>query len=330
MNIIYIQSPNFSLENDPKWGRLDTSIIVIHATAGTDSLDWLTSTSSGVSSHYLISKVGTIYQLVKDGDVAWHAGLSSWNGKTNINRYSIGIELENLNTGKDPYPEAQIKAVVDLVVMLRLKYNIIANNVVAHYEISPGRKSDPKGFDMSLLRKPVSEYISDGLILKGLDVDPTILYKALNKYTTLSQQEKDSIICAYTAYGELTTIGNLHPFAQAVHETGWFASRRWVENRNPAGLGATNDGAEGYKADSIADGILRQYAHLLCYAVTDMQLNAMQKTIARLSPRRDKLIGSFGLGSAANRWLGLNGKWAYPGLNYGEKILEIGEMILQL
>ncbi len=331
INTMWKPSPNFTPANDPKWGRVDTSILVIHATAGLmpGTLSWLTNLKSGVSCHYLITKKGEIYQLVKDEDVAWHAGLSSWKGKSGLNRYSIGIELENLNTGKDIYPTSQINACVELSNDIRRRYNITPDNVVAHYDISPGRKSDPKGFDMSLVRQPLMR-ITD-TILNGFQTDPIYLHRALNKYSPkLTTAEKENIVSAYTTYGELTTIGNLYPFAQWCHETGYGTSRRWVENRNPAGIGATNDGAEGYKASSIADGILMQYAHLLCYAVPDDQLAPLQKAIARLSPRRMALIGAFGLGSAGNRWVGLNTRWAFPGKTYGNKILEIGEGILRL
>ena len=79
---IWKPSPNFTPANDPKWGRVDTSILVIHATAGLmpGTLSWLTNLKSGVSCHYLITKKGEIYQLVKDEDVAWHAGKSEWRG----------------------------------------------------------------------------------------------------------------------------------------------------------------------------------------------------------------------------------------------------------
>ena len=55
----------------------------------------LSDNHSNVSSHYLISKNGKIYNLLCPKFKAWHAGESKWNNHVNINDYSIGIELEN-------------------------------------------------------------------------------------------------------------------------------------------------------------------------------------------------------------------------------------------
>lgn len=138
------------------------------------------------------------------------------------------------------------------------------------------------------------------------------------KHLSLENQER--IALAYTVFGRLTGIGNMYPFAQAIHETGWFTSDKWINNNNPAGLGATNDGAIGYIADTLEDGILRQYAHLLCYATKENE--TILEDIARLSPRRVQMQNTYGRGSAIT-WQDLNGKWAYPGTNYAQKIEEI-------
>lgn len=177
-------------------------------------------------------------------------------------------------------------------------------------------------------------YILEGhVMLNGTQVDPIYLQRALNKWAThLTVPQKDSIVSAYTAYGELTTLGNIFPFAQAVKETGWFASDRWKKSFNPAGLGATDDGAWGGHFDTAAAGIFAQYAHLLCYAATDTELNALQQMIARLSPRRAAVMREYGLGVAKNSWLGLSLKWNSPtgNKNYGQEIITLGEKIMRL
>ena len=48
-----------------------------------------------VSSHFLVSKKGEIYYLVDLKKRAWHAGKSYWNGLTDLNSSSIGIEIDN-------------------------------------------------------------------------------------------------------------------------------------------------------------------------------------------------------------------------------------------
>lgn len=130
--------------------------IVLHATAGTypGDLDWLKnggSTAYPVSCHYYIDKAGTVSQLVRDEDTAWHAGQSSWliDGVrvNNLNGCSLGIELSNSNSGKEPYPAEQVHAAVDLVKLLVAKYTIPRSQVVRHLDIAPGRKTDPVGFN---------------------------------------------------------------------------------------------------------------------------------------------------------------------------------------
>jgi hypothetical protein len=180
----------------------------------------------------------------------------------------------------------------------------------------------------------VKPYVIDGhTILNGLQVDPIRLHRALNLWAKhLSLDERESIVSAFTTYGELTTIGNLYAFTQAAKETGWFASERWVKSYNPAGLGADDTGAWGQHFNNPAEGILAQYAHLLCYAVPDDKLSAIQQKIARLSPRREALIGAYGLGAANNTWVGLNQKWNSPLGNapYAQEIIALAERVMKL
>jgi len=70
-------------------------------------------------------------------------------GRVGVNDFSIGIELVNLNDGVDPFPEAQIQAMRDLVKAIISRHPI--QNIVTHYQCAdpPGRKSDPAGFHES-------------------------------------------------------------------------------------------------------------------------------------------------------------------------------------
>lgn len=147
-------------------GALKKDIIVWHHTGGrlAPSLDWLTNPASGVSTDYIISKTGKIYQLVAESDTAWHAGFSRMpDGREDVNRRSFGFELENAGDGKDPYPEAQIAAAVALARHLVAKNNIPRASNVTHELIRrlwkqkyPNRtdvsaKSDPRGLDMAMV-----------------------------------------------------------------------------------------------------------------------------------------------------------------------------------
>jgi len=98
----------------------------------------------GVSSHYLIGRDGSVYQLVDEKNIAYHAGVSSLpDGRTGLNICSIGIELI---TSFDESPtNAQIKALAALVNDIKNRYKI--NYVVRHSDIAPGRKTDPWKMD---------------------------------------------------------------------------------------------------------------------------------------------------------------------------------------
>jgi N-acetylmuramoyl-L-alanine amidase len=168
--------------------------------------------------------------------------------------------------------------------------------------------------------------LENSAILKGVSVPYEVLR---NKILLLEKpvNNLDEIIRAYTVYGRLTTIGNLMPLCQAIHETGWFTSRRWVDNYNPAGIGATNDGAEGNKWKNPTEGIIAQYAHLLAYSINQLYATSTQKTLMQLSPRyaileKNKLLG------VATRWVDLNGRWAYPGKTYAQAIANIAKIFL--
>jgi AmpD protein len=102
-----------------------------------------------VSSHFLIRRDGSMVQFVPCAERAWHAGASCWNGMERCNDFSVGIELEG--TDDAPYEPAQYATLRALVAALRARYPI--EDVVAHSDIAPGRKTDPgPAFDWSRLR----------------------------------------------------------------------------------------------------------------------------------------------------------------------------------
>lgn len=95
-----------------------------------------------VSSHYVIGRDGTIYQLVKEKDIAFQAGKSSLpDGRTNVNSCSIGIELITTKDSLDSPTDLQLKALTALVNNIQSRYKI--KYVLRHSDIAPGRKTDP-------------------------------------------------------------------------------------------------------------------------------------------------------------------------------------------
>ena len=98
-----------------------------------------------VSSHYLISRTGKIIQLVKDNNIAWHAGISNWFKFKNLNKNSIGIELENKGHqyGYQAFPSKQIVQLIKILKILKRKFKIKNINITGHSDIAPNRKIDP-------------------------------------------------------------------------------------------------------------------------------------------------------------------------------------------
>ena len=97
-----------------------------------------------VSAHYLIANNGKLYQLVEDNQRAWHAGVGSWQGVTDINSVSIGIELDN--NGSEPFEERQILSLIRLLDDLCTRFNIPRDAIIGHADLAPSRKSDPSRY----------------------------------------------------------------------------------------------------------------------------------------------------------------------------------------
>jgi len=103
----------------------------------------------GVSAHYLIDREGTIYRLVEDKNIAYHAGVSRMSDeRNNVNDFSIGIEMINILDGQ--YTEVQYTAVNELIAYLKKQYPI--KFIVGHKDIAPDRKTDPWNLDWKKLK----------------------------------------------------------------------------------------------------------------------------------------------------------------------------------
>ncbi len=179
-----LRSPNHG-------STLRAQYLVIHFTAGASAMSsarWLCSPSSKASAHIIIGRDGRIIQLVPFNKVAWHAGRSAWEGRTNLNSCSIGIELDNAgkvmqradgswanalgvvvpsdqvvtarhkNSSETAhwhaYSTEQLEAAVEIGGLIVARFGIV--DVVGHDDISPGRKHDPgPAFPMESYRSMV-------------------------------------------------------------------------------------------------------------------------------------------------------------------------------
>lgn len=159
-----LDSPNF----DERPAEAAVSMIVIHAISlplaqfGSDAISRFFTNSLDpaahpyfreisalrVSAHFLIRRSGELIQFVSCQKRAWHAGVSSWNGKDRCNDYSIGIELEGCD--ELPFESPQYMRLIRLIETLQMHYRI--EMILGHSDIAPRRKTDPGPcFDWSRL-----------------------------------------------------------------------------------------------------------------------------------------------------------------------------------
>ena len=138
-------SPNFSAV---KRLKKNIKFIIIHYTGmeyESSALSRLCDIKTKVSAHYFIKKNGLIINLVPPIYEAWHAGKSSWKGLKSLNKYSIGVEIQN--SGHDHkyenFTQKQIISIKKLLKYLMNKYKVKSKNVLGHSDIAPDRKKDP-------------------------------------------------------------------------------------------------------------------------------------------------------------------------------------------
>ena len=138
-------SPNF---NTPKRQKKNIKYIIVHYTGMKNelsALNRLTDYKSKVSAHYFIKKNGKIINLVPDLYEAWHAGKSNWKNIQSLNRYSIGVEIQNSGHENlyEKFSNKQMSSVKKLLRFLTKRYRINCKNILGHSDIAPNRKKDP-------------------------------------------------------------------------------------------------------------------------------------------------------------------------------------------
>jgi N-acetylmuramoyl-L-alanine amidase len=141
---VFLPSPNFGERRGPM--RADS--IILHYTgmpSAESALALLREPASEVSAHYFVWESGDIAQLVAEDKRAWHAGVGSWGGQTDMNSASIGVEIVNPGHegGLPAFPPRQIDAVAALCRDIASRRGIRSERVLAHSDIAPARKRDP-------------------------------------------------------------------------------------------------------------------------------------------------------------------------------------------
>ena len=139
----------YSLNFDTiKRKKEDIKYLVFHYTgmkSEKSAIKRLTDIKSKVSCHYFIKKNGSIINMVPDMYVSWHAGISFWKNFKGINKYSIGIEIQNSGHqyGYEYFNKRQIYSIKYLSLKLAKKYNLKNKHFLGHSDVATERKKDP-------------------------------------------------------------------------------------------------------------------------------------------------------------------------------------------
>ena len=143
MRMIAAPSPN----HDSRDGQT-VDILLLHYTgmpSGEAAIARLCDPTAKVSAHYVVEEDGGIFHLVPEERRAFHAGVASWAGMSNINQRAIGIEIVNPGHefGYRAFPAVQMAAVRELARGIVARHAIPAARVLGHSDVAPARKEDP-------------------------------------------------------------------------------------------------------------------------------------------------------------------------------------------
>ena len=202
LNIRKECSPNF----DTRRNGSEVRFLILHYT-GTQSAEDAARVYLGqdpglqVSPHYMIEEDGKITQFVEEQNRAWHAGKSFWQGDTDINSSSIGIELVNPGHafGYHDFTSSQLESLKILAGEIMGRHAIESHNVLAHSDVAPGRREDPgEKFpwkDFAQLGIGVwPEEVGDAPVNMLQDFD---LYEALIGFGYDPSASKEAVITAF-------------------------------------------------------------------------------------------------------------------------------------
>jgi N-acetylmuramoyl-L-alanine amidase len=139
-----LPSPN----QDDRPAGTPIDMLILHYTgmqSARAAIDRLRDPAAKVSSHYVVDEDGFVLHLVPEERRAYHAGVSTWRGHTELNGRSIGIEIVNPGHewGYRDFPVLQLAAVCDLCLEILSRHPIPPRNIVAHSDVAPDRKQDP-------------------------------------------------------------------------------------------------------------------------------------------------------------------------------------------
>ena len=344
VNRNYITKINFTDKNST--ARI--KYIVIHYFGSLcsvlDLAKYWASQYAGASAHYGIGHNGEIFQFVEDDDVAWHCGAQSYKHPDCRNSNSIGIEMavKKRSTAtlsaadKDWYfTDETIKSAVELTRSLMKKYNIPAENVIRHYDVTGKICPNPyvynvmeetwQKFKAAIVAEDETEGFTKIMGAADATAEQIAAYMiAMNPNTASYAAELAQL---YIEEGSTEGVRGDVAAAQTMLETGnltFEGSAVTLDQNNFCGMGVTSNGMKGNSFASKREGVRAQIQHLKAYGSTAALVNDC------VDPRFKYVTR----GSAEYvEWLGQkenpNGKGWATGANYGAKILNILAKILK-
>lgn len=346
INREFITAINFTDKNSTE--RI--KYIVIHyfgglATAENLARYWAR-TYAGASAHYAVGHNGEVFQIVEDDDVAWHCGSTTYKHAECRNSNSVGIEMavKKRSTAtmsasdKDWYfTEETVAETIELTRLLMKKYNIPADHVIRHYDVTGKICPNPYVYNMlevtwqkfkAALAEPEKEQGETRYTMicgksKATAEQIAAYMVKINPNTASFAAEQAQM---YIEEGEAEGIRGDIAAAQSFVETGNYefkGSAVTLDQNNFCGMGVTENGMKGNSFASRREGIRAQIQHLKAYATEEGLKNAC------VDPRY-KYVQK---GSAPYvEYLGIqenpNGKGWAAGSGYGGKILAVMNKIL--
>jgi N-acetylmuramoyl-L-alanine amidase len=194
-----VASPNIG----ERRGGLCPKILIIHYTGLETvqrSIAVLSDPACEVSCHYVVDVDGRVTQMVREADRAWHAGRSYWQGETDINSCSIGIEIQNPGHefGLPQFPETQMQAVERLAGDIVRRHDMQPEHVLGHSDIAPQRKIDPgERFDWRRLHHAgIGLWVAAHAIAgPQARIDPSVRHEAVHTCQQLLQVYGYDVAC---------------------------------------------------------------------------------------------------------------------------------------
>ncbi|HEU5087027.1 MAG TPA: peptidoglycan recognition family protein [Roseiflexaceae bacterium] len=327
--------------------------IVLHHTAGTDSLDYLTQNADKVSTHALISKAGVLYRMVPDRLAANTVGFSNLgpllaHQENNPNRATYNIELENTGSGRDPYPDAQVNACAWDIARVWKQYGVLP--ILPHALIDTHGKTDPLGLDLARVYRAalawydgaadapiVAPYTEDSPILgpARATLDQAVAWfrgKDTGEYTPYDVRV---IVAGYFGVCAAVGVDPVLAVAQMIHESAHLSSY-WSQRprRNPAGLGVVGTPGVGLSfASWLPDAehpeqvssIEAHVGRLVAYAVLPVNQTPAQAELVRRALSVRSLPTRYW--GCSPTLAGLRNTWAVPGTQYPQKVADIANAI---